>query len=316
MNNEEFRAIPGYNQYGVTRSGAVKSFERELILRQYWLDSYLIVDTFRGSLTETLPVHRAVALAWVGNPDPGRFTIVNHLDGNRTNNWFENLEWTDYSGNNYHAVNTGLRSDNIPCRVRDFQTGQVFEFSSMAQAAEFMGLSKDTPYCMLRPKMFGKLVADRYEFRQSGDPESWFYENRSTAVPPARYMVEVKEPDGSTREVFSTRALLKEYQLYDAPEGKSIPALAAFGNQRYPDREFTVRDSYAEATHRDLRQTKGSASMSIHAHRGNERLTFTSLTQCASHFEVDRSSITNRLNNGKTLDGWTFTNTASLASDG
>jgi hypothetical protein len=316
MNNEEFRAIPGYNQYGVTRSGVVKSFERDLILRQYWLDSYLIVDAFRGSLTETLPVHRAVALAWVGNPDSTRFTIVNHRDGNRANNWFENLEWTDYSGNNYHAVNNGLRLDNIPCRVRDFQTGEVFEFSSMAQAAEFMGLSKDTPHCMLRPKMFGKLVADRYEFRQAGDPEPWFYENRKSQISPARYMVEVIETDGSKREVFSTKALLKEYQLYDAPQGKSILALASHGNQLYPDRKFNVRDSYAEATYRKTRKTEGSVAIAIQAQRNNESLTFDSLTRCASHFGVDRSSITARLNNGKALDGWTFTNTASLASDG
>lgn len=182
MNEEEFREIPGYSKYGVTKSGVIKSFERDLILRQYWLDGYRIVDTFRGSATETLPVHRAVALVWVVNSDPERLTIVNHKDGNRANNWFENLEWTDYSGNNYHAVNSGLRSDNIPCKVRDFTDGIVYEFNSMAQAAEYMGLSKDTPFCMLRPKMFGKLVKDRYEFRQAGDTESWFYESRSEKI--------------------------------------------------------------------------------------------------------------------------------------
>lgn len=316
MNNEDFREIPGYNKYGVTRNGAIKSFERDLILRQYWLDSYLIVDTFRGSLTETLPVHRAVALAWVANPDPHRLTIVNHRDGNRANNWFENLEWTDYSGNNYHAVNTGLRPDNIPCRVRDFQTGLVSEFSSMAQAAEFMGMRKDTPYCMLRPKLFGKLVADRYEFRQAGDSTPWFYGNRSTPVPPARYMVEVTEVDGSKREIFSTRAMLKEYQLYDAPYGKSIPALAQYGNEQYPDKTFAVRDSYEETPYREPRKTRGSVATSIRAEKHGEVLNFDSLNQCASHFEVDRSSITSRINNGKTLDGWTFTNTASLTSNG
>lgn len=316
MSNGEFRVIPGYDCYGVSNNGTIISFERGLILIQYILNGYRIVDTFRGSLTETLPVHRAVALAWVVNPDPSKYTIVNHKDGNPLNNWWENLEWTDYSGNNYHAVNTGLRSDNIRCKVRDFHTGQVREFSSMAQAAEFMGLRKDASICHLYPKMFGKLVMDRYEFRFADDPAPWFYENRTELVPPSRYMVQVKESDGTTKEVYSNRALLKDYQLYDSPYGKSIPALAQYGNEIYPDREFNVRDSYTEQQYRVTRSTKESKATSIIAMHGNRTVIFSSLTECAKCFGVDRSSITNRLNNGQTLDGWTFTQYASLISNG
>lgn len=306
MNSEEIRAIPGYQEYGVTEYGIVVSFQRNLILNWYILNGYLVVDTFRGSLTETLPVHRAVALAWVHNTNLELFQIVNHRDGNPMNNYRENLEWTNHSGNNYHAVNTGLRNDNISCRVRDFYSKEVFYFSSMAQAAEFMGLPKDAPYERLCPKMFGKLIADRYEFRYANDPTPWFYENRSELVPPSRFMVTVKEPTGEIRDVFSNRALLQDYQLYGSP-GKSIQALAEYGNQIYPDREFVVRDSYIEQRHRETRNTQESRTMPVTAFNGKETLPFSSLTQCAKHFQVDRSSILGRLNNGKDLDGWTFT---------
>jgi hypothetical protein len=307
----EYRVIPGYDGYCVDEYGTIKSRERNIILNQYLLNGYWIVDTFRGSLTETLPAHRAVGLAWVPNLDPVNLTIVNHLDGVPTNNYRWNLEWTDYSGNNYHAVNNGLRSDNIPCKVRDFYTQIVYDFSSIAQAAEFMGLRKDTPIISLRPKMFGKLVNDRYEFRTFDDPNPWFYEQRPELVPSSRYMVTVIEPNGYVNEVYSTRDLLKQYQLYGAP-GKSIPALAEHGNVIYPDRRFVVRDSYAEQQHRTPRQTKGSQVMPINAYRMGDMLSFTSLTQTAKHFNVDRSSIMNRLNNGKELDGWTFTQEARL----
>jgi hypothetical protein len=306
MNDEEFRVIPGYQGYAVTKAGVVKSLERDLVLGQYLLDGYLIVDTFRGSLTETLPVHRAVALAWVRNPNPEQFTIVNHIDSNILNNWWGNLEWTDYSGNAYHAIANGLRPDNINCRVRDFYTKVVHPFPSIAQAAEFMGLRKDTPMFVLRPKKFGALVSNRYEFRFADDPTPWFYESRTERVtPPSRYMVTVKESDGTEREIFSKRVLLKDYQLYGSPS-KAMPALAAYGNAIYPDKQFTVRDGYAEEPYRVSRQTKPSLTVPVVAMRGIERIEFRSLTECADYFSVARFSIVVRMKSGRDLDGWTF----------
>lgn len=314
MERDELRVIPGYEKYVVSRNGTIISTERNLVLKNYLLNGYLIVDTFRGSLTETLPVHRAVALAWVDNPNPEKLTVVNHLDGDPTNNWFKNLEWTDYSGNNYHAVNNGLRLDNIPCKVRDFYTKEVTDFSSMAQAKEFIGLPKDSPIWCLYPKMFGKLVADRYEFRFADDPNPWFYEERSELIVPSRYMVTVKSSNGSTREIYSTVILLKEYQLYGA-KGRSIPKLAEYGNEKYSNLVFEVRDSYTEPQFRLTRRTNLSVRMPIVANKQNEQKHFNSLTQCANYFKVDRSSIQNRLNNGKELNGWTFIQPATCSSN-
>jgi len=306
MEDEMFRIIPGYEHYAVDRVGTIVSVERKIMLTPYLLNGYLAVDTFRGSKTETLPVHRAVALAWVYNPDPDNFTVVNHIDAHPGNNWYENLEWTSYSGNNYHAVNSGLRRDNIPCRVRDYFTGEVSYFHSITQAAEFMGLGKDVRIVDLRPKMFGKLVAGKYEFRCANDPEPWFYENRTELVPPSRYMVTVKDSNGSIEEVYSTRELLKRHQLYGAP-GKSIPVLAQYGNEIYPDKEFNVRDSYSETPYRYDRGLKGTSAIPLCASKGGKTMEFGSLTQCARHFNVDRSSILSRLDTDKNLDGWIFT---------
>lgn len=305
--DEEFRVIPGYEKYGVTMGGTIKSFERDSILGRYLLNGYWIVDTFRGSKTETLPVHRAVALAWVENLDPENLIVVNHIDGNPLNNWFQNLEWTTHSGNNYHAVKEGLRKDNIPCRVRNFATKEVLEFPSIAQAAEHMGMSKDAPICQLRPKKFGALINNQFEFRFGEDETPWFYERRSEKIVPSRYEVTVVDEQGDVREFYSARDLLKEFQLYGSPYGKSVPALTRYGNECYPHLNFSVRDSYLEEQFRRTRQTARSVRMRIQASNGNEQQTFYSLTQCAKHHDVDRSSIMNRLDNGKDLDGWTFT---------
>ena len=301
----EFRTIPGYESYAVTCDGYVRSLVRDQELGRWMLNGYLIVDTFRDSKTETLPVHRAVALAWVENPDPERNTVVNHKDGDPLNNDHTNLEWCTVSENNYHAINTGLRSDNIPAKVRDFVSGRVSEFSSIAQAAAFMGMSKDTPIHMLRPKMFGKLLQGRYEFKYASDPTPWFYEGRGEIIKPARYMVEAIKPDGSKHEIYSTVKFLAEYQLYKCSQ-RSIPQLAKFAQELYPDHTFNVRDSYSEERFELKRLTKPSVRTVVEASNGEETIKFDSLTKCAKHFSVDRSSIVGRLGNNKELGGWTF----------
>lgn len=52
-------------------------------------------------------IHRLVALFYIPNPD--NLPCVNHIDGNKQNNSFDNLEWCTYSTNGKHAVSTGLQ---------------------------------------------------------------------------------------------------------------------------------------------------------------------------------------------------------------
>lgn len=81
-------------------------------------------------------VHRAVAFAFVGDYRDG--FEVNHIDGNKLNNYADNLEWVSRRTNNLHAIDHGLRVQST--RVKCNETGDVF--GSIGQAARWCGLDE------------------------------------------------------------------------------------------------------------------------------------------------------------------------------
>lgn len=102
----KIKSIKSYPKYVVTDTGSVFNIDRGNELKPFKNPKgYLLV---RLGPKDTKQVHRLVANAFIHNPFPDKFTQVNHLDGNKSNNSCENLEWVDNSGNIRHAYETGL----------------------------------------------------------------------------------------------------------------------------------------------------------------------------------------------------------------
>ena len=77
-------------------------------------------------------MHRLVALTFL--PNPNNYLIVNHIDGNKTNNIVENLEWCSQSQNCQHAYDTKLNPTSIKIKLVEHN----LEFSSCAKAGEWI----------------------------------------------------------------------------------------------------------------------------------------------------------------------------------
>ncbi len=60
-----------------------------------------------GYNEKSSPIHRIVANAFISNQE--NKATVNHINGIKTDNRVENLEWNTQLENNNHAIKTGLR---------------------------------------------------------------------------------------------------------------------------------------------------------------------------------------------------------------
>jgi hypothetical protein len=87
--------------------GRCKRLEKDLVLKlSNNTNVYVRVGLYKNSKTKSYLVHRLVAQAFLPNTESKR--CVNHINGVKTDNIVENLEWCTYSENTQHAKKMGL----------------------------------------------------------------------------------------------------------------------------------------------------------------------------------------------------------------
>ncbi len=128
---ETFRTIEQFPDYEISNCGRVRTKERLVryehsvtknehfrktearFLKVYLNGStgYKFCQLYRDKKMHNKTIHRLVAGAFLENEL--NYPVVNHIDGNKHNNVFDNLEWCSDAYNHKHATETGLVAKGI-----------------------------------------------------------------------------------------------------------------------------------------------------------------------------------------------------------
>lgn len=118
---EIWKEITNYEgTYEVSNYGSVKSLSRKVghfsgilrVLKEKLLKpdvdkaGYLLIGLRKDNIQKKFLNHRLVAAAFI--PNPSNKLEVNHINGIKSDNRVENLEWVTSSENKIHAFKEGL----------------------------------------------------------------------------------------------------------------------------------------------------------------------------------------------------------------
>jgi len=134
------KTIIGFEDYEISNYGNVRSLKYGKIkeVKKCLRGEYLRVTLGNKNFT----VHRLVGLYFSDGYFEG--AILNHLDGNKLNNYYKNFEWCTHSKNLKHAWDNGLRNEccligNTYKRIKIYalciKTKEVLEFDSLTIAS-------------------------------------------------------------------------------------------------------------------------------------------------------------------------------------
>lgn len=166
---EGYFEIPGFSRYIIDDKGKVLSKRNLKEMHQSesrtskgtYLTVSPIPDGHDGHVT--IAVHRLVAIALIGPPPDLERSEINHVDGNKHNNDFENLEWVSRTENLEHAYDTGLRTENRPVYVIDLLENTKTRHRSLSVIGAMFGVSRGAQWKFVR-KHISVPYKNRYLF--------------------------------------------------------------------------------------------------------------------------------------------------------
>jgi len=153
--DEIFVPMLGYEgRYEISNYGRIKSLCGKVAMirkQQTNRKGYCRIWLSNKGKYKFARVHRLVLLSFKGGPPEG-MEYVNHIDGDKSNNCLDNLEWVSHKSNIRHAITNGLidrafQKHPLSKAVHqlDPETNEIVKtYYSAGQAARAMGVHNQT----------------------------------------------------------------------------------------------------------------------------------------------------------------------------
>lgn len=280
--DKKYRLIPNHPHYAVSMDGVVIVVKTKAVVdRNESEDGYpsvTIYDPDQNRFRKVL-IHRLVALVWCRNEDYVTKPIVNHIDGNKKNSYYKNLEWCSYSENVRHAIDNGLTGGHKSAKfkVRDIETGAVCEYKTITELAREIGLANHERWRIREYKTQPTIVMDRYEVKHVDDASPWT-DRDAIGVKKNKHTIHVTFPDGKIEIFGDNVSLMKRFKIWNI--SYNVREIARVLVEKYPNHKVEIVENHttkpAEAlnvltgevidgdTLRQLALLTGNAYSSVH----------------------------------------------------
>lgn len=142
--------------YQVSNLGNIKSIKYSKILKPYKeKKGYLRVDLNKNGIRRHYLVHRLVAETFIPNPE--NKPQINHKDGCKENNLWNNLEWCTNLENAIHAYNNKLRTSKPLRKINQYDLNGNFieQWNSIIEASTQFKTISNHPQCNISSVLRG-----------------------------------------------------------------------------------------------------------------------------------------------------------------
>jgi hypothetical protein len=162
LENEIWKEIPleytnNKPNYFVSSFGRYKNNKGQILYNYKSITGYKRISIKR----KVFLLHRLVAFTFIQNPYNKE--QVNHMDGDKLNNSFSNLEWVTNQENQIHKVNTGLYKGFHKIIQYDSNMNIIQKFNSIVEASKELHISTSCISKNCRGKT--KILKCGYQFR-------------------------------------------------------------------------------------------------------------------------------------------------------